>query len=206
MDPGTDCEDELPAPADMPSVGNQDMDSELQSVFIDVVSLPTMISPVSDVDRALCAPEYVDAVIAPPAILPVMTRPPTATTSAVSNILSPIRSPASSTAVRISSEKGTPPVATVPEDFLLFNMAMTSHTQPETSLFPQVYAPSPDVGLVASKVTPDITDRPREGPSDAHHDWQGSPTSPRLLQETQGCLFRMTSYDAESDGPNFSTD
>ena len=27
----------------------------------------------------------------------------------------------------------------VPEDFLLFNMAMTSPTQPETSLFPQVY-------------------------------------------------------------------
>ena len=36
------------------------------------------------------------------------------------------------------------------------------------------------------------------------HDRQGPPTSPRLLQETQGCLFRMTSYDAESDGPNLS--
>ena len=204
VDPGTDCEDELPAPADMPSVGNQDMDSELQSVFIDVVSLPTMITPVSDVDRELCAPEYVDAVIAPPAVLPVMNRPPTATASAGSNLLSPIRSLASSTAVRISSEKGTPPVAAVPEDFLLFNTAMTSQTQPETSLFPQVYAPSPDVGLVASKVTPDITDHPREGPFDAHHDRQGSPASPRLLQETQGCLFRTASYDAESDGPNFS--
>ena len=102
MDPGTDCKYELPAPADMPSVGNQVMDSELQSVFIDVVSLPTMITPVSDVDRALCAPEYVDAVIAPPAVLPVMTRPPM-----VSNLLSPIRSSASSTAVGISSEKGT---------------------------------------------------------------------------------------------------
>ena len=65
VDPGTDCEDELPAPADMPAVDNQDMDSELQSVFIDVVLLPTMITPVSEVDRALCAPEYVDAVIQP---------------------------------------------------------------------------------------------------------------------------------------------
>ena len=113
VDSGTDCEDELPAPADMPAVGNQDMDSELQSVFIDVVSLLTMITPVSDVDRALCAPEYVDAVIAHLAALPVMTRPPTATTSAESNLLSPIRSPASSTAVGISSERGTPPVAAV---------------------------------------------------------------------------------------------
>ena len=59
VDPGTDCEDDLPAPADMPSVENQMMDSELQSVFINVVSLPTMITPVSDVDRACCAPEYV---------------------------------------------------------------------------------------------------------------------------------------------------
>ena len=110
VDPGTDCEDELPAPADKPSVGKQVTDSELQSVFIDVVSLPTMITLVSDVDRALCAPEYVDAVITPTAVLPVMTRPSTVATSAVSNLLSPIRSPASSTAVGISSEKGTPPV------------------------------------------------------------------------------------------------
>ena len=204
VDPGIDCEDELPALADMPAVGNQDMDSELQSVFIDVVSLPTMITPVSDIDRALCASEYVGAVIAPPSVLPVMTRPPTATTSAESNVLSPIRSPASPTAVGISSKRGTPPVAAVPEYFLLFNTAVMSQTQPEPSLFPQVYASSPDVRLVASRVTPDITNRPREGPFDAHHDRQGSPTSPQLLQKTQGCLFRMTSYDAESDGPNFS--
>ena len=130
-----------------------------------------------------------------------MTGPPAAATSAVSNLLSPIRSPA---AVGISSEKGILSVTAVPEAFLLCNTEMTSQTPPETSLIPQVYAPSPDVGLVASKVTPDIADGPREEAFDAHHDRQGSPTSPRLLQETQGCLFRMTSYDAESDGPNFS--
>ena len=95
VDPGTDCEDELPDPADILSVTNQMMDSELQSVFMDVASLPTMITPVSDVDRAWCAPEYVDAVIAPPAMLPVVIRAPAAATSAVSNVLSPIRSPES---------------------------------------------------------------------------------------------------------------
>ena len=118
QDPGTDCEDELPAPADMPS--------------------------------------------------------------AVSNLLSLIRSPA---------EKGTPLVTAVPDAFLLCNTEMTSQTPPETS-----------------KVTPDIADGPREGPFDAHHDQQGSPTSPWFLQETQGCMFRMTSYDAELDGLNFSPD
>ena len=110
VDPGTDCEDELRAPADMPSVENQLMDSELQSVFIDVTSLPTMITPVSDVDRAWCAPENVDAVIAPPAVLPVVTRAPAAATSAVSNALSPIQSLA---AMGIMSEIGTPPVTAV---------------------------------------------------------------------------------------------
>ena len=166
-----------------PVVGSQDMDSELQSVFVDVVSLPRMITPVSDVDRVLCAPEYVDAVIAPPAVSPVVTRPPTATTSAEPNLLSPIRSPTSSTAVGISSERSTPPVAAVPEDFSLSNAAMTSQTQPETSLFPQVHAPGPDVGLVVGDVTLDITDRLREGLFDAHHDRQGSTMSPQLLQE-----------------------
>ena len=87
VDPGTDCEDELPDPADILSVTNQMMDSELQSVCIDVASLPTMITPVSDVDRAWCAPEYVDVVIAPPAVLPVVIRAPAAATSAGVNCI-----------------------------------------------------------------------------------------------------------------------
>ena len=93
VDPGTDCEDELPAPANLPAVVNQEMDSELRNVFIDVVSLPTMITPVSDVDRVLCAAENKVPVIVPPAVSPVVIRPPTATTSAEPNLLSPIRPP-----------------------------------------------------------------------------------------------------------------
>ena len=65
-------------------------------------------------------------------------------------------------------------------------------------------APGPDVGLDASGGTPEITDHSREGPFDIHHDRQRSVTSPQLMQDTQGCLFRITSYDVESDGPNFS--
>ena len=112
VDPGTDCEDELPVPADLPVIVNQEMDSELQSVFIDVVSLPTMITPVNDVDRALCAPEEQGPVIIPPAVSPVVIRPPTATTSAGPKLLSPIRPPASATSVGISSKPRTPPVVT----------------------------------------------------------------------------------------------
>ena len=50
VDPGTDCEDELPTPACPPAVVDQHMDRELQKVFIDVVSLPTMVTPVCDMD------------------------------------------------------------------------------------------------------------------------------------------------------------
>ena len=119
----------------------------------------------------------------------------------MSDVLSPIRSPP---AVGIVSEIGTPLVTAVPDALLLCNMEMPSQTQPETDFSPQVCVACPDVGLLASKVSPDITNGSREEPFGTHHDRHGSPVSPRLLQETQGCLFRMTSYDAESDGPNFS--
>ena len=36
-DPLTDCQDELPIPADPPAIVDQEMDNELQKVFIDVV-------------------------------------------------------------------------------------------------------------------------------------------------------------------------
>ena len=113
VDPGTDCEDELPDPADIQSVPDHVMDAELQSVFMDVASLPSMITPVSDVDRACCAPEYVNA-----AVLPVEIRAPTAATLAVFNVLSPIRSPAAEV---MMSEIGTPPVNAVPEALLICN-------------------------------------------------------------------------------------
>ena len=44
----------------------------------------------------------------------------------------------------------------------------------------------------------------REGPFDIHQDHLRSVVSPQLLQDTQGCLFRMASYDIEAGGPNFS--
>ena len=145
-----------------------------------------------------------ELVIIPPVVSPIVIRPPTATTSTGPKLLSPIRPPASATSVGISPKPRTPPVVVAPEDFMLFNAAMTNQIQPETSRFSQVDAAGPDVGLDASGGTPDITDRPREGQFDIHHDRQRSATSPQLLQYTQGCLFRMTSYDVESDGPNFS--
>ena len=95
-----------------------------------------------------------NAVIAPPALLPVVIRAPAAATSAVFNVLSPIRSPAAEV---MMSEIGTPPVNAVPEALLISNTEMPSQTPPETGFSPLVDTACPDVGLVASKVSPDRT-------------------------------------------------
>ena len=52
----------------------------------------------------------------------------------------------------------------------------------------------------------EVTDRVREGPFDIYQNGLRSLPSPRLLQDNQGCLFRITSYDVESDGPNFAAE
>ena len=50
----------------------------------------------------------------------------------------------------------------------------------------------------------DVHDLSHEGPFDIHQDRPHSGASPRLLQGTQGCPFRMTSYDEENSGPDFT--
>ena len=79
VDPGTDCEDELPTPA-CPAVVDQQMDRELQKVFIDVVSLPTMVTPVCDMDGTLRMPHAKCPVVAPPAV-PALVNWPSQTLS-----------------------------------------------------------------------------------------------------------------------------
>ena len=44
----------------------------------------------------------------------------------------------------------------------------------------------------------------RAGPFDVHQDHPHSGASPRLLDGMQGCQFRMTSYDEEHSGPDFT--
>ena len=221
VDPGTDCEDELPILAGPPADIDQGMDSELQKVFIDVVSLPTMVTPVSDMDGALRAPQVECPVIAPPAVSAFVIRPSMATSSAGTKLLSPILSPPSPASVGVSPVPRTSPVVAVPEDFMLFNAAVTNQTPPETSsssmgdvaggLLPaipmtpgQATASHPGVKLDAVGGLSEVADWSREAPFDIHQDHPRSVVSPQLLQDTQGCLFRMTSYDVESDGPNFA--
>ena len=49
-----------------------------------------------------------------------------------------------------------------------------------------------------------VPDLSREGPFDIHRGHHHSGASPRLRRDNQGCPFRMTSYDSEKGGPDFS--
>ena len=75
VDPGTDLEDELSIPASPPADVNHavvslsvraEMEQELEQVFVDVGSLPTMVTPVCDPDGALrMTPAECPVIVAP---------------------------------------------------------------------------------------------------------------------------------------------
>ena len=84
IDPGTDLEDELSIPASPPAADEHgavplsvlaDVDSELEQVFWDVGSLPTMVTPVCDLDGGLRVTPAECPVIEPPGVLVVVTQP-----------------------------------------------------------------------------------------------------------------------------------
>ena len=51
---------------------------------------------------------------------------------------------------------------------------------------------------------PNIPDLSRQGPFDVHQDRSASGASPQVLAGMQGCQYRMTSYDEQNGGPDFS--
>ena len=84
IDTGTDLEDELSIPASPPAADEHgavplsmlaDVDSELEQVFGDVGSLPTMVTPVCDLDGGLRVIPAECPVIEPPGVSVVVTRP-----------------------------------------------------------------------------------------------------------------------------------
>ena len=64
------------------------------------------------------------------------------------------------------------------------------------------YQHTGDIDTVWARVN--VPDLSREGPFDIHQGHQHSDASPRLRQDNQGCPFRLTSYDTEEGGPDFS--
>ena len=139
VDTGTDLEDELSIPASPPADVNHEVvlymraevDSELEQVFGDVGSLPTMVTAVCDIDGALRVPPVECPVIAPPGVSASVTRPSMAPSPEGPKCLSPGFSHPSPASVDVLSVPRTSPVVAVPEEFMLLNATNTNQTQSE---------------------------------------------------------------------------
>ena len=125
VDTGTDLEDELSIPASPPADVNHevvplsmraDEDSELEQVFGDVGSLPTMVTPACDLDGALRVTPAECRVIEPPGVSAFCLR----------DFLIHRRGP-STGSVGVLSVSRTSPVVPTPEEFLLLNAADPVH-------------------------------------------------------------------------------
>ena len=107
------------------------MESELEQVFGDVGSLPTMVTPVCDIDGALRVSPAECPVIVPPAVSAFVIRPSMATSPAGPKTLSPELFHPSPVSMGVSYVPRMSLVVAVPEEFMLFNAAITNKTQPE---------------------------------------------------------------------------
>ena len=216
VDPGTDVEDELSIPASPPTDVDHvvvslsvrpEMDNELEQVFVDVASLPTIVTPVCDPDGALRMTPAECPVIVAPGVSSYVIQPLLASSSAGPDVGSPGFSHPSTGSVGDLLGNRSSPVVSAPEGFLLPHAAELNQAQPEAGLsftgdlsgglFPAI----PLTPVPATAGGPDLS---REGPFDIHQDNPCSAASPQLLPDTQGCLFRMTSYDEGTGGPIFA--
>ena len=211
VDPGTDLEDELSIPASPPADVNHtvvslsvraEVDNELEQVFVDVSSLPTMVTPVCDPDGALRMTPAECPVIVAPGVSTCVIQPLMASSPAGPDVGSPGFSHPSTGSVGDLLGNRSSPVVSEPEGFLLphavdLNQAQWSVVHGGPGLFPAI--PLTPVGGPSGG--PDLS---REGPFDIHQDNPCSAASPQLLQDTQRCPFRMTSYDEGTGGPNFA--
>ena len=218
IDPGTDLEDELSDLADSPAAADHgvaplsvpaDVDIDLEQVFGDIGSLPAMVTPICDFDELMVA------------------QPPMVTSPAGPTVVSPGFLQPSTGSVGCLLVLPTVPVVSTPEKSLLLGAAEMTQGQPwagpsswgggggggesvgshfpAAPLAPRPVAASPqDNESDAAGGYSDVHDLSREGPFDIHQDRPHSGASPRLLQGTQGCPFRMTSYDEENSGPDFN--
>ena len=202
-DPGTDLEDELPSPDTSPVVighgvallpAQVEEYVDLTQVLAAFGTLPAIVTPIRDPQE-----ERVGLFVtsAGPTVVPSnVTKPPTGS-------------------VGCSPMPLTTPAVPAQEENLLFQgqpwFGPSSGGEPADNRLPAapltsrpVTASHHDGKLYAVRELVNVPDLSREGLFDIHQGHHHSGTSPRLRQDTLGCPFRMTSYDAEKGGPDFS--
>ena len=139
IDPGTDLEDALSIPANSPAADEHgvvplsvqaDVDLELEQVFGDVGSLPTMVTPVCDLDGGLRVTPAECPVREPPGVSVIVTRPSMVNSPAGPTVASPGFPHPSTGSVGYSSVPPTFPVVSTPEECLLLHTADKNQGQP----------------------------------------------------------------------------
>ena len=180
-----------------------------------------MVTPVCDLEGGLVVTpaEYPDPVT--PCMSVVVAQPLMVISPAGPTVVTPGCPPPSTGSVSCSSVAPTIPVVSRPEESLSFRAAVMDQHQPwsgssfegesagrplpPASLTPHPACASPRVGESdADGGRSGIPDLSRKGPFDVHQDRPHLGASPRLLEGMQGCPFRMTSYDEEHSGPDFT--
>ena len=212
-DPGTDLEDELPSPDSSPVVmghgvallpAQVEEDVDLAQVLAAFGTLPTIVTPIRDPqeERVVPPPEcrapdaQVGSFVTPArtTVVPAnVTQPPTGSVGCSPMPLTTPAVPAQENLLFQGQPCFGPSSGGEPADNRLPAAPLTS--RPAT-------ASHHDGELDAVRERVNIPDLSREEPFDIHQGHHHSGTSPRLRQDTQGCPFRMTSYDAEKGGPD----
>ena len=89
-------------------------------------------------------------------------------------------------------------------DSTLLPAPLTPSRMVEGVVVPELGLSSPAGGTDVAGGPPRLPDLSLEGPFDVHQDRPVSGDSPRVLDGMRGCQYRMTSYDQDSGGPDFS--
>ena len=214
-DHGTDLEDELPSPDSSPVVIGHvvallptqlEEDVDLAQVLAAFGTLPVIVTPIRDPEEERVVPpaecRAPDAqvgslvTLAGPTVVPAnITQPPTGSVGCSPMPLMTPAVPAQEENLFQGQPWFDPSSGGEPADKRLPAAPLTS--RPAT-------ASHHDDELDAVRERVNVPDLSREGPFDIHQGHHHSGTSPRLRQDTQGCPFRMTSYDVEKGGPDFS--
>ena len=224
VDPGTDLEDELPTPATSPVTVDHgaaprptqvELDVDLDRVFQDVATLPEMVTPYVTLRGARCDCGGVSGALV------VMMRPLVVPSPAGPADMDHVTPRSLTGSVDCSSALPLLPVVSTPEggqssraapddnchlsSSSLFGGEPAGRPLPPVSLTPRPTGAFPHVGdSDADGGRTGVPDLSLEGPFDVHQDRPHSGASPRFLDGGQGCQFRMTSYDEEHSGPDFS--
>ena len=218
----------------MPLSPTSGVDVEVARALLEVGVLPAMVTPIVDPAVGFSMPpapmmsfgNSIPLEVAPPAGLalgsPARSEIPLRRVSSPASVASS-GLPPSSSVLRPAPDVGPPSGLTAMDQELPWSASLPLGLSADSALLPASLTPSrmvegvvvpesvlsspaggTDVAADVAGGPPRLPDLSLEGPFDVHQDRPVSGASPRVLDGMRGCQYRMTSYDQDSGGPDFS--